>query len=129
MFDELNDMFGGKRDKIFDLIKLLSSGINKSPNNMGDLGEPTHKETFKEDGFTFEKKVWETEYGKISIIEMVSDENITDKNQIQILNEKLDLAIREERYEYAAKIRDDIKKITESYVTKNETVTDDDWNF
>jgi protein-arginine kinase activator protein McsA len=41
----------------------------------------------------------------------------------------LDLAIREERYEYAAKIRDDIKKITESYVTKNETVTDDDWNF
>ena len=129
MFDELNDMFGGERDKIFDLIKLLSSGINKSPNNMGDLGEPIHTESFKEGGFTFEKKVWETEYGKVSIIEMVNDENITSKNQTQILNEKLNLAISEERYEDATKIRDDIKKITESYVTKNETVTDDDWNF
>lgn len=129
MFKDFNDMFNDNDDKFKNLLKILSEGISNQLNGGNkNLGTPTSVEKFDEDGFSFEKKTWKTSFGTITMIEMVNDSSNIKPNKVN-LEDELNRAIKEERYEDAAKIRDKIKN-NESLITENDTLEDNnEWNF
>ena len=102
MFENFDDLY----DKFF----------NK---NLGkDLNEPDKVVKFNKNGNSYEQKVWDLEDGTIIKTSMISNskgETINSRmgrsslNE-SLLNEALDIAVEEERYEDAAKIRDYLKK-------------------
>ena len=107
--------------------------MKESSDNFGnDLGEPKSVSRYEENGYTFEKTEWENQYGTIVSVEMISSPFETSgiKKELQ-LEKQLILAVDEERYEDAAKIRDEInKKSSINEVTDNGDVNSiNDWNF
>lgn len=137
MFDGLDDLFGGLNNKNKNseefkrlIEKMFNMGESFSFKNESDLGEPTSTTTFTENGYTFQQSVWETENGNIIKVEMINTPFETSgiKNEIT-LEKQLELAVAEERYEEAAKIRDEIKKNLISKESGNQSIDTDEWNF
>ena len=102
MFENFDDLY----DKFFD-------------KNLGeDLNEPDKVVKFNKNGNSYEQRVWDLENGTIIKTSIVSNSSGTPINSKMarssinesLLNEALDLAVEEERYEDAAKIRDYLKK-------------------
>jgi hypothetical protein len=121
-FDDLFDDFFGKKSNdplkgMRDLINKLNdfSELNDDTTNPyeSELGEPNEVTEFEENGYKFKRSVWETEHGSIVKVEMIHsplDTGFTPKTKKKIsLEDRLAIAIEEERYEDAAKIRDEIK--------------------
>ena len=132
-FDDLfNEYFGDKKkseviNKMIDLMSKLNSGggfDGISPDEK-NLGEPTSVREFERDGVMFVESIWETEFG--SIIRISTKEEIDfssdffKKNNIPFgkkvnskkeipLEVQLKMAVDEENYEEAAKLRDKIAK-------------------
>ena len=116
MFDNFDDLynkfFGDKKNdkhfkKMFDLMNKLNQ--NENPEGEKELGEPDDILRFEENGFIFEKKYWFVEGGSIIKIEMVDSPFETKTKEKPLsLEGQLELAISEERYEDAAKLRDEI---------------------
>lgn len=129
-FDELfNSLFNQRKMKD---LKSFNEFYNKLINDKienPDRGEPTSKRTYIKNGFTFEESIWENEFGKVVKLELVDTPlNIPNEKEIS-LEDKLELAIKEERYEDAAKLRDAIKNNT-TETTDNKVVDEkDEWNF
>lgn len=113
----LNENFGsglnkGYMKRMQNLINNLNNFEGDENPFEGDLGEPTKVVRFEENGYTFEKRVWELESGSIIKIEIVGtpyDKAFASKKELT-LEDKLKLAIEEERYEDAAEINKQIKK-------------------
>lgn len=161
-FDELyNQYFGNNKKKlinnsndrmnrIIDLMNKLNSdggfgGISPDEEN---LGEPTKTTTFERDGVIFEESTWDTEFG--TIVRITTKEEIeftpdySKKNNIPLgkpieikeltLEEQLKIAIKDEDYETAAKLRDKIEiknnkdKASENLDNKG-LPEKDEWNF
>lgn len=87
--------------------------------NLGeDLNEPDKVVKFNKNGKSYEQRVWDLDNGTIIKTSMISSdlgESVNPKmgrNAMNksLLNEALELAVEEERYEDAAKIRDYLKK-------------------
>lgn len=97
-----------------------------------ELGKPDKIEIFEEKGFTFEKKYWKTEKGTVVCVEMITNKKNTKKKnkdnelsdeilegfrkdvldlKIKDLKNNLKLAIEEEDYLGAAKLRDKISEL------------------
>ena len=124
-FDDLfNEFFKNNQNKNFDEakndnIKKLMDMLNdfghvsdyNSPTDLdAKLGEPDRIERFEEDGFHFEKRIWNVYGGEIVCVAML-DIPLTEKPTIvKTLDEQLEEAIENEDYEIAANIRDAIKK-------------------
>lgn len=118
-FDSLfNDFFNERKDNSIDRLKKIIDSLNNPIDSEGDsfkeedLGEPTSVIEYTENGYTFKKSIWELEHGSIVKVEMVSsdlDSGFRNNDVVLSLEEKLELAIKDERYEDAAKIRDEIK--------------------
>jgi protein-arginine kinase activator protein McsA len=95
-------------------------------NNENDMGEPTSVTRFEEDGYTYEKTEWINEFGRMVKYEMINSPFETSGIKKELpLEKQLQLAVSEERYEDAAKIRDELKKL------KSETTVNHEgkWNF
>lgn len=119
-FDELYNKYFGKRypsdrmKEIMDMMNKLNEGIEfgglsdleNDFNN--ELGEPTSVDKFEENGYVFERTTWDTEHGKMMKVELLYRVGDEPKPELT-LEEKLQLAIEEENYEEAAKLRDIIK--------------------
>ena len=100
-----------------------------------DLGTPTDEEKTTDGDTTYEKKTWDTEFGKVTRITVSgSTNNLDNLDAEEILNElrrkmglspigstnkskkklsleeELEIAIEKEEYEKAASIRDQIKE-------------------
>lgn len=70
------------------------------------LGEPDNIQYFEEGGMYYEKRTWFMEHGMI-MKTIASDEPL---EPLPSLEEQLAIAINDEEYETAAKLRDQIKK-------------------
>ena len=133
-FDSLFNKFFGKKKRfdpfneedsmqpIDDLIDKLNSFHVVAPkmsedNYEKDLGEPDEIEKYEEDGYVFEKMVWYVNGGTVIRVNMITTpfdvENIDEVEDKLYLQQKLDMAVNEERYEDAAILRDKIKKLEE----------------
>jgi excinuclease UvrABC helicase subunit UvrB len=113
--DELEDFFNSMFNNMFKKGILRESSFDL--NNIEDnLGEPTSVRQFKENGFTFEERIWETENGSYRTYTTISNPmnertKPLFKNKDLPLEEQLKIALEEERYERAAEIRDEIKTL------------------
>jgi excinuclease UvrABC helicase subunit UvrB len=123
LFNDLNGDTNNKFKKIVEQLFNFDKPIDKF--NF-ESEKPTKVERFEEDGYTFEKQTWETEYGSMVKIEMV---NAPTKSRELPLESQLAKAIKEERYEDAAKIRDEIKKIKTLSTEKQVAEQNNEWNF
>jgi hypothetical protein len=122
MFEDFDDLFNDAFDKgskdrlkrIKNLIKRLNnfSELNENTRNPheNELGEPDDISHFEEDGQTIKRSIWETEEGLIVKEEIVG----AYKERELSLEEKLILAIEEERYEDAIILRDEIKGLNDN---------------
>lgn len=137
MFDSFEDFLNnlnGRSKKNEEIKKFIEKMMNMKESLKNDdeseLGEPSSVERFEKNGYTFERTEWENEHGKIVKIEMVNTPFETSGIEKEIpLEKQLELAVSEERYEDAAKIRDEIKKL-KNKTADNQTVdVDDIWNF
>jgi len=134
-FDELyNDFFSGRNknkdkdnDDPFERMRKLVNSLNNfneidsdGTNPLEeDLGVPDESYEFEENGYTYVKRVWNLEHGSVVKIEMVDsplDIGFTPKKKLSI-EDKLELAVQEERYEDAAKLRDKIKSRVEKKIS------------
>lgn len=109
LFNKLNDKGEVSDRDIFDHIKALK-------NFDSSLGEPDKVESYEEGGMYYQKRIWETQHGKI-IKTVISDvpfsesKNKTNTKKPRIpLEQQLETAVKEENYELAAKLRDRIAK-------------------
>jgi excinuclease UvrABC helicase subunit UvrB len=134
-FNDFENLFNGsgnnRDEKIKKIIEQLLNFSKPTERFEGKLGEPTKVEQFEEGGYVFEKQIWVTEAGVITKIEMVDTPMKTRKSE-QTLEMQLAKAIEEERYEDAAKIRDEIKnnKNTLEDIVQNQELNEkDEWNF
>ena len=133
MFDNFDEFFNKKNNNNEKLQKFIESLMNMRESLKNDdeskLGEPKSVSRYEENGYTFEKTEWENEHGKIVKVEMVDTPFETSGIEKEIpLEKQLELAVAEERYEDAAKIRDEINSPTYSF--DNEDVNSGDiWNF
>jgi hypothetical protein len=137
------DFFDKFNKKNMDFEKLMQRIMNLrnslKNDNESELGEPTSVERFEQDGYTFEKTTWKTEDGLVTKIEMVGTP--FEQSERPIVKERLDeiplevqlaRAIEEERYEDAAKLRDEINnnKVSLNDLIDNQEVNEkDEWNF
>jgi cysteinyl-tRNA synthetase len=124
-------------EKFMERIMNLKNSLKNDDES--NLGEPISVETFNQDGYTFEKTTWKTEDGLVTKIEMVGTP--FEQRERPIIKERIDevplevqlaRAIEEERYEDAAKIRDEIKnnKISLDDLVNNQSINEkDEWNF
>jgi hypothetical protein len=133
MFDNIDDLFNSNKNneefkKLID--KMMNMGESFNFKDESDLGKPTSITTFTENGYTFQQSTWETEIGNIIKVEMINTPFETSgiKNEIT-LEKQLELAVAEERYEDAAKIRDEIKKNLITKESENQSIDIDEWNF
>lgn len=145
LFDDFNNFFGEfDKNSINDFEKFIEKIMNLRNSLKNDneslLNEPLSVERFNQDGYTFEKTIWKTENGLVTKIEMV--DTPFEQKEKPIVKERLDeiplevqlvRAIEEERYEDAAKIRDEINninKISLNDLSQNQEVNKkDEWNF
>ena len=137
------DFFDNFNRRSLDFEKFMERIMNLKNSLKNDdesnLGEPISVETFNQDGYTFEKTTWKTEDGLVTKIEMVGTP--FEQRERPIIKERIDevplevqlaRAIEEERYEDAAKIRDEIKnnKISLDDLVNNQSINEkDEWNF
>lgn len=132
-FEDFLNNLNGKSEKNEEIKKFIEKMMNMREsldnNDESELGEPSSVSRFKKNGYTFEKTEWENEHGKIVKVEMVDTPFETSGIEKEIpLEKQLELAVAEERYEDAAKIRDEINSPTYSF--DNEDVNSGDiWNF
>jgi len=154
-FDKLfNENFGEDHNeglnKIMQLMSKLNAGGDLGGLNPDEesLGEPTSTREFERDGVLFEESTWDTPHGTIVRITTKEDIEFSSdffkKNNIPFgktydkkeksLEEQLKIAVKEEKYEEAAKIRDLIEK-KENKDKASENLDDkgipdeDEWNF
>jgi hypothetical protein len=122
MFDDLdslfNDFFGSDEEirKEFERLKGIVDNLNYFENLNGEmsfeeeeLGEPDETITYTENGYTFEKSIWNLEHGSIVKVQMISSpldtgftlKDFKDKYNPKglTLEQKLKFAIEDERYE------------------------------
>jgi len=140
-------------DRIINLIDKLNSsdGFDGMSPDEAKLGEPTTTRTFVRDGVTFEESTWDTEFGTIVRIttkeevefskDYFKENNIPlgkvmniKKEQELSLDEQLKIAVKDENYEKAAKLRDLITKknnkdITSENLDNKGLPEKDEWNF
>jgi hypothetical protein len=104
-------------DNVQDFINKLSSSLKDSNTEdfispyVETFREPDVIENYEKDGLNFEKKIWNLEHGqmiKISVVPTPFESNLKSDNELS-LEKQLGLALNEERYEDAAKLRDKIK--------------------
>ncbi len=120
-FDELYERYFGKKNKFEEndemkkmknlVDKLNFEDITGEESSEDELGEPNECVTFEENGYTFEKCIWNLEHGTVVKVQMISspmDTGFINKPTKKTLDERLAIAIEEERYEDAAKLRDEI---------------------
>lgn len=129
--DFLNDSQNNKKDDSADmmanLFKKLSNlkhfdkeGMMRELDN--SLGEPDEFENYEENGVYFQKQIWNTKHGQV-IKTVISDvpfkgkKTETKKTRVP-LETQLEVAVREENYELAAKLRDRIAKRNEKKMKK-----------
>lgn len=104
-----------KTDNIKKLMDMLNdfghvSDYNSPTELDAKLGEPDKVESFEEDGFQFEKRIWYVPGGEIVCVAMLDIPLNEKPTKVKTLDEQLEEAIENEDYEIAANIRDAIKK-------------------
>jgi excinuclease UvrABC helicase subunit UvrB len=125
LFNNLNGKGGSDDFKKF-IDKMLNFKDSFKINSENDMGEPTSVTRFEEDGYTYEKTEWVNEFGRMVKYEMINSPFETSGIKKELpLEKQLQLAVSEERYEDAAKIRDEIKKLISETTVNHE----DKWNF
>jgi excinuclease UvrABC helicase subunit UvrB len=125
LFNNLNGKGGSDDFKKF-IDKMLNFKDSFKINSENDMGEPTSVTRFEEDGYTYEKTEWVNEFGRMVKYEMINSPFETSGIKKELpLEKQLQLAVSEERYEDAAKIRDEIKKLKSETTVNHE----DKWNF
>jgi len=133
LFDDFFNDKNGDADFNEFLKRLLKMSDSIKKDDKSGLSEQLSVEIFKEDGYTFEKTVWKTEDGLITKIEMVGTpfEEIGKQTTLNVvpLEVQLTKAIEEERYEDAAKIRDEIENSSINKVATSTDGKNDQWNF
>lgn len=137
MFDNFDEFFNKGNKKNDKLQKFIESLMNMRESLKNDdeskLGEPKSVSRYEENGYTFERTEWENEHGSIIKVEMVGSPFETSGIKTELpLEKQLELAINDERYEDAARIRDEIKnkKNSKDNLFDNEVVNSkDEWNF
>ena len=143
-----------RMNRIINLMNKLNGidGFSGMRPDEEKLGEPTKTTTFERDGIIFEESTWETDLGTIVRIttkeeveftpDFFKNNNIpfgkSNKKEEPIkelsLKEQLEIAVKSEEYETAAKIRDLIhkkeNKDKSSENLDNKGFTEkDEWNF
>ena len=137
MFDNFDEFFNKKNNNNEKLQKFIESLMNMRESLKNDdeskLGEPKSVSRYEENGYTFERTEWENEHGTVVKIEMVGSPFETSGIKKEMpLSKQLELAIAEERYEDAARIRDEIKNEknkTSDLSDIKDVNTNDEWNF
>ena len=137
MFDNFDEFFNKKNNNNEKLQKFIESLMNMRESLKNDdeseLGEPKSVSRYEENGYTFERTEWENEHGTVVKIEMVGSPFETSGIKKEMpLSKQLELAIAEERYEDAARIRDEIKNEKNNISDLSdiqEVNTNDEWNF
>lgn len=90
-----------------------------------ELGEPHAIERFEEDGYIYEKSIWHVDGGTVVKVRIISTpfdvEDYEFVESVLTLEQKLKMAIRDERYEDAALIRDKINNLNKTTSGTTET--------
>ena len=107
------------QESVEKFIDMINNFDNESNESLGDyldkeLGDPDRIEYFDDEDFYFEKSIWFTPTGKIVKIRMVeppeTPEDFYNHDLVGILEYELEIAIKEENFEEAARLRDLINK-------------------
>lgn len=126
-FDELfNSLFNQRKMKDLKSFNEFYNKLRDDRMENPGSGEPTSKRTYIKNGFTFEESIWENEFGKVVKLELVDTPLNTPNDKETSLEDELELAIKDERYEDAAKLRDMIKNKT---ISDEVIDSEDNWNF
>ena len=116
--DFLNDKSNNNKDDntnmMGDLFKNISNMKNFDKEGLmkeldKNLGEPDEIKSYEENGVFFQKQIWHTKHGQI-IKTIISDVPFKKKKTRVPLENQLEIAVEEENYELAAKLRDRISK-------------------
>lgn len=150
-FDELyNQFFGDKNKKNNDGIAKMLNLMGKLNSGVFDdaeaLGPPDSVREFEKDGIIFEESSWTTELGtivKISTKENVEfEKDFFKQNNIPLgrgvhktvnkkelsLDDQLKMAIKDENYEKACFLRDQINNVN-NIGSDNKVDDNNEWNF
>jgi len=107
------------QESVEQFINMINKFDEDSKQSLGEfldneLGEPDKIEYFDDDDFYFEKRIWFTPTGKIVKIRMVEPPETPEEfhmyGSIGTLEDKLEVAIEEENFEEACRLRDLINK-------------------
>jgi hypothetical protein len=123
MFDDLFEKFFGRKPKPEEpksepensmsndfVIKLLKS-LKDEDGFKTNFGAPTLVEYYEKDGIYFKRETWEVEGGgKMSHL-VGSNKPFDDEPIVLTYDEQLAIALEQENYEEAARLRDKIKLI------------------
>jgi hypothetical protein len=126
-------------DEIKNIIKTLSDVKERGGDMediMGNLGDPDETETSEEDGKTIDKSTWNTEFGQVTRISIggpndMDLDGISDlfrkklglggnKNKNLTFEDKLEIALENEDYLEAARLRDKISAKKNKEIEKAE---------
>lgn len=110
-------------DKLNNFKPIEEDGTNPHER---ELGEPDIIQKFEEDGYVYEKSIWYVDNGtvvKVKIISTPFDVEDSDllSNRLN-LEQRLDLAVKEERYEDAASIRDKLNMLNTTTTGSTNTI-------
>jgi len=126
-FNENNDKNNGDEKKFSDFLKNMMRDSFMDKKKLEDsiddnLGNPSKIESYNEGSLFFEVKTWDTPNGKViqtfvtedsslgHLNQLTSKENKKEKKDIALITRNLEKAVREENYELAAQLRDELKK-------------------
>jgi hypothetical protein len=98
----LGKLDGLNTDEVNDII---SSQFNEA------LGEPTEEHIITKDGVTTERKVWDLNDKEKFTQVLKSNSGKKVKRTIEVIENELKIAVENDEYELAAKLRDEIIKI------------------
>jgi hypothetical protein len=122
MFDDLFEKFFGRKPKPEEpksepepisndfVFKLLKS-LKESDGFRTNFGPPTLVEYYEKDGIYFKRETWEVEGGGQMSHLIGSNQPFEDEPVVLTYGEQLAIALEEENYEEAARLRDKIKLI------------------
>jgi len=107
--DSPNEELRNDIKNIIDMVTNLSGAIDEEQID-SKLGKPDKIEHYNEGNVFFEKRTWYMEQGELVKIVITDDPTLNLQPKTKTLQEELDEALAEEKYEKAAEIRDRMNK-------------------
>lgn len=114
-FDDFFESDFSSMESVFKFLNSLKEdNLGNELNSDLTKSKPTEKTTYTEDGYTYEKTVWKSKNGKMVKLTMIGspkEKELTSKDKLKQLKKDLEVAVENQEFETAIKLRDSIKEL------------------